>query len=283
MLVSGPVMSRRFGRSLEVTNIPRKSCSYSCVYCQLGPPRSVRIRRRPFLPVQELVRAVGDKVAECRARAEPVDFLVFVPDGEPTLDALLRAEIRTLKPLGIPVGVVTNGSLLWRPEVRADLTEADVVLVKVDATDPETWRRINHPGRQLRLPAILRGLEVFARSFPGEVWTETTLVDGTNDDTDGVRRLVGFLEGIAPARAYLTMATRPAAIPGARPPSAQAFVEACEVFRARLSRVEFLASPEEGTFAHGRSPAHVVHPCRERRVLPMSSPHANRSPEPRSR
>jgi wyosine [tRNA(Phe)-imidazoG37] synthetase (radical SAM superfamily) len=250
MLAFGPVSSRRFGRSLAVNNVPPQSCSYACVYCRLGPPRSMRIRRRPFLPVQELVRAVQDKVAACRARREPVDHLIFVPYGEPTLDLLLRPEIRTLKSLGIPVGVITNGSLLWRPEVRADLAEADVVLVKADATDPQSWRRINRPGRQLRLPAILRGLEVFARSFPGELWTETTLVDGVNDDTDGVRRLVVFLEGIAPARAYVTAPTRPAAVPGARAPSAQAFVEAHEVFRERLPRVELLASPEECTFRH---------------------------------
>ncbi len=244
MLAFGPVLSRRFGRSLTVNTIPPQSCSYSCVYCRSRPP-SLRIRRRPFMPVERLMHAVEDKLAACRANEQAVEHLVFVPHGEPTLDLLLRPEIRTLKSLGIPVGVITNGSLLWRPEVRSDLAEADVVLVKADTVDHQTWRRINRPARQLRLPAILRGIEAFVRSFPGEVWTETTLVDGINDDTDAVGRLVDFLEGIAPGRAYLTVPTRLQPAAGAKAPSAHAFDEAHEVFRERLPRVEFLTSPEE--------------------------------------
>ena len=269
MLTFGPVPSRRFGRSLGVNNIPPKRCSYSCVYCQLGPTRAMRIRRRPYLPVQELVRAVEERVASCRARGEPIDYLTWVPDGEPTLDLLLGPTIRALKPMGIPVAVITNGSLLWRPEVREDLAEADVVSVKVDTTHLPTWHRINRPTRQLRLPAILRGLDVFARSFSGETWTETMLVEGINDDAARVGQVASFLEGIAPDRAYLAVPTRPPAVPGVRSPSAQAIAEAYWTFRQRLPRVELLVHPEEGTFGHGGDPTAdllailAVHPMPE--------------------
>ncbi len=269
MLTFGPVPSRRFGRSLGINNIPPKRCSYSCLYCQLGPTKSMRVRRRPFLPAQEVAREVGDTVVACRARAEPIDYLTFVPDGEPTLDQLLGAEIRALEPLGIPVAVITNGSLLWRSEVRADLAGADVVSVKVDTTDPETWRRVNRPGKQLRLPAILQGLEAFAQDFPGELWTETMLVAGLNDDAHGLEQVAAFLERIAPARAYLAVPTRPPADLGVRPPSADTMGEALEIVRNRLPSVELLVSPEEGAFGHGADPAGdllsilAVHPMPE--------------------
>ncbi len=269
MLTFGPVPSRRFGRSLGVNNIPPKRCSYSCVYCQLGPTNPLRIRRRRFRPVPELLRSVERRVAECRARKEPIDFLTFVPDGEPTLDALLGPEIRALKPLGIPVAVITNGSLLSHPEVRTDLAEADVVSVKVDTTDPATWRRVNRPGRQLRLPTILQGVAAFARDFSGQLWTDTMLVEGVNDGVDGLTQLGAFLEGIAPARAYLAVPTRPPAVPGVRPPSAATLVEAHEIFRQRLPCVELLTSPEEGPFGHGEYPPEdllailAVHPMPE--------------------
>jgi wyosine [tRNA(Phe)-imidazoG37] synthetase (radical SAM superfamily) len=270
MLAFGPVPSRRFGRSLGVNNIPPKRCSYSCVYCQLGPTRPMRIRPRPFLPVREVVSAVQERVATCRARGEHIDYLTVVPDGEPTLDLLLGPEIRALKQLGIPVAVITNGSLLWRPEVRASLAEADVVSVKVDTTDARTWRRINRPGRQLRLPAILQGLELFVRDFAGETWTETMLVEGINDDDGELRCIAGFLEAIAPHRAYLAAPTRPPAVTGVRAPPAHALVEAHQIFSEHLPEVRLLVSPEEGAFAHGDDPVRdlvailQVHPMPDR-------------------
>ena len=269
MIAFGPVPSRRFGRSLGLNNIPPKRCSYSCVYCQLGPTRSMRVRRRPFLRVQELVSAVRDRVAACRARGDSVDYLTFVPDGEPTLDLLLGPAIRGLKPLGVRIAVITNGSLLWRPDVRADLSEADVVSVKVDATAPETWHAVNRPGRQLRLHTVLRGLRTFARDFSGEVWTETMLVDGMNDAAEEAAKLADFLGEVSPARAYLAVPTRPPAVSGVRPASAEALARIHGIFREHLPWVEVLSRPEEGAFGHGEDPATdllailAVHPMPE--------------------
>jgi wyosine [tRNA(Phe)-imidazoG37] synthetase (radical SAM superfamily) len=219
--------------------------------------------------VEDLVRAVGIRVAECRGDGQGIDYITLVPDGEPTLDLRLAPEIRRLKTFGIPVAVITNGSLLGDPKVRSALAEADVVSVKVDAVDPRTWRRINRPGKQLRLPAILEGLELFARSFSGETWTETMLVGGINDHAEGVEQIACFLERIEPARAYVAVPTRPPAVAGVVPPPARAVSEAHEVFRRRFARVELLASPEEGTFGHGADPKGdllailAVHPMSE--------------------
>ncbi len=266
MLAFGPVPSRRFGCSLGVNNVPAKRCTYSCVYCQLGPTTSVRVQRRSARTVQSLVRAVEERLASCR---EPVDYITVVPDGEPTLDRSIGPQIRALKAFGLPVAVITNGSLLWRPEVRADLDPADVVSVKVDSTDPRVWRRIDRPARQLRLHAILQGLELFTRSFSGEVWTETMLVHGFNDAELHLEKLAAFLERVAPARAFLAVPTRPPAVASVRPPSSEALVRAYRIFSDRLPRVELLAKPEEGSFGHGGDPGEdllsilAVHPMRE--------------------
>ena len=269
MLAFGPVPSRRFGRSLGVNNIPPKRCSYSCIYCQLGPTASIRIRRRPFVRVEDLVRAVEERVAACSAGEGAVDYITVVPDGEPTLDVWLGPEIRALKKLGIRIAVITNGSLLWRPKVRSALAEADVVSVKVDATERLPWRRINRPGRQLRLPTILEGLETFARSFSGEVWTETMLVRGVNDDVQELERLAMFLERVEPVRAYVALPTRPPAVSDVRAPPARSIVEALELFESHLPAVHLLAGKEHGMFGHGSDPAEdllgilAVHPMPE--------------------
>jgi hypothetical protein len=127
-LAFGPIPSRRLGRSLGINNIPPKVCSYGCVYCQVGATPSPQLEPRPIYPPEDLARAVARHVELVRARGERIDHLTFAPDGEPTLDANLGRVIRLLRPLEIPIAVISNGSLTWRPEVRDALRAADWVL-----------------------------------------------------------------------------------------------------------------------------------------------------------
>jgi len=128
----GPVPSRRLGRSLGINNIPPKVCSYSCVYCQLGNTTDMPVERESFYKAEELAQSVKQKVKQARERDEPIDYLTFVPDGEPTLDRNLGKEIELLKPLNIKIAVITNASLIWRQDIRKDLQKADWVSLKVE-------------------------------------------------------------------------------------------------------------------------------------------------------
>lgn len=130
MHVFGPVPSRRLGRSLGVNNIPFKHCSYSCIYCQLGWTDKLTIERRKFFDRQLIFEEVRRRLEE----TGEVDYITFVPDGEPTLDVNLGSEIELLKGLG-RVAVITNSSLLFREDVRADLLKADLVSLKIDAAE----------------------------------------------------------------------------------------------------------------------------------------------------
>jgi wyosine [tRNA(Phe)-imidazoG37] synthetase (radical SAM superfamily) len=202
----GPIVSRRFGRSLGVNHIPPKHCTYSCVYCQLGPTPRTSIERRAFYSVDEVVSAVEE-----RARGQEFDVISFVPDGEPTLDINLGRHIRGVKHLGRPIAVITNGSLLFDPEVRRDLAEADIVSIEVDATDEPTWRRMDRPSPALSLDLILHGIRTFAREYKGEIWTQTMLLDGYESDVSA------FLRDLAPSRAFLSVPTRPCGVRPAKP------------------------------------------------------------------
>lgn len=91
----GPVASRRLGRG--VNNIPPKHCSYSCVYCQAGDTTHLELERRRFHPPAEVIAAVRTRVSHCARAGQPVDWLTFAPDGEPTLDEGLGEEIRGLR------------------------------------------------------------------------------------------------------------------------------------------------------------------------------------------
>jgi wyosine [tRNA(Phe)-imidazoG37] synthetase (radical SAM superfamily) len=269
MIAFGPVPSRRLGRSLGINNIPPKACSYSCVYCQVGPTAVTETAPRAFYPPEEILRSVEDRLNLLARRGEGVDWLTFVPEGEPTLDARLGETIDLLRPLGVPIAIITNSSLLWREDVRAALQKANWLSVKVDATDPDLWRRVNRPDAHLSLDAILTGISRLAAGYRGTFTTETMLVAGVNDSPDAIGAVADYLETLSPSVAWLAIPTRPPAETWVSPPDDATLARACQSLSARLPRVEYLIAYEGDAFASsGRVEDDIlavaaVHPLRE--------------------
>jgi wyosine [tRNA(Phe)-imidazoG37] synthetase (radical SAM superfamily) len=249
MYVFGPVPSRRLGRSLGINNIPPKVCTYSCVYCQLGRTSKKKVERRPFYLPEDILKEVIEKIDKAEELGQDVDYLTFVPDGEPTLDINLGKEIEILKSLGIKVAVITNSSLLWDEEVRKELEEADRVSLKVDAAEEEIWRQINRPCDSLNLELCLDGIIRFSQSYEGELDTETMLVENINDSERSVRAIAEILAQINPARAYLSVPIRPPAEIWVNSPSASSINRAYQIMSNKLEHVEYLMEYEGDEFA----------------------------------
>jgi len=272
MIAFGPVPSRRLGRSLGLNNIPPKVCTYSCVYCQVGRTTRKQVERRAFYHPEEILNDVRDKVERAREAGEPIDYLTFVPDGEPTLDANLVREIQLLRPLGIKIAVITNASLIWREDVREDLLKSDWVSLKVDSTEEETWTRINRPHRTLQLVSILEGILEFAKVYGGELATETMLVEGVNDSDDHIKWVSEFLTSLRPGKAYFSIPTRPPAEEWVRPPSEELLNRAYQILSQRIGQVEYLIGYEGNAFASTGNVEDdllditAVHPMREEAV-----------------
>ena len=250
MIAFGPVPSRRLGQSLGVNNIPPKVCTYSCVYCQLGRTLKMRVRRGAFYDPDHVYQEVQRKVHEASEAGQPVDYVTFVPDGEPTLDTNLGREIDLLRQIGLPIAVITNSSLLQRPDVRDDLSRADWVSVKVDAADERTWRQVDRPHGRLRLASILAGTLEFAQVYRGCLATETMLVAGLNDGENQLRQVADFLTRLKPAVAYLSIPTRPPAEDWVRAPDEAVLNRAYQIFQERVERVEYLIGYEGNAFAY---------------------------------
>jgi wyosine [tRNA(Phe)-imidazoG37] synthetase (radical SAM superfamily) len=272
MIAFGPVPSRRLGRSLGVNNIPPKICTYSCVYCQLGRTTKMQVERRAFYKPEEISQDVQDKVEKAREAGESIDYLTFVPDGEPTLDVHLCREIELLRSLGIKVATITNASLIWREDVREDLMKADWVSLKVDSVREEVWRGINRPHRALQLASILDGVLEFASAYGGELVTETMLIEGINDSDDHVREVAGFLAQLQPSTAYLSIPARPPAEEWVQPPGEEVINRAYQIFDKEIDRVEYLIGYEGNAFAFTGNVEEdllsitAVHPMREEAV-----------------
>lgn len=268
-IVFGPVPSRRLGRSLGINNIPPKVCSYSCVYCQVGRTSDCTIRRREFYSPDSIASAVRERVSQLRDSGEAIDYLTFVPDGEPTLDVRLGEEIDRLRPLAIPVAVITNASLLWRPEVRSELDRADWVSVKVDAATPEVWERVQRPHRELSFDQVRGGLRAFAASFPGTLATETMLVRGVNDSAEHVAQVAELAAEIRPSVAFVAIPTRPPSEPWVVPPDEATVNRAVQAMKARVPSVEYLIGHEGTAFSGSGDAAQdilnitAVHPLRD--------------------
>jgi wyosine [tRNA(Phe)-imidazoG37] synthetase (radical SAM superfamily) len=272
MLTFGPVPSRRLGRSLGINNIPPKACSYSCVYCQVGPTPATEIEPRRFYLPERIIAAVGEHLAKLESKGEHADYLSFVPDGEPTLDLALGEAIAGLRRFGLPVAVISNGSLLFRPEVRERLRLADWVSVKIDAVDDATWRAVNRPHVGLDHSLVLVGIRAFAADFRGTLVTETMLVRGINDSVAEAERVGRFIAELAPAKSYLALPIRPTAAGGIEPPDEVALNCYFQTLRTYSAEVEILGGYEgdafgsTGNLAQDLLAISAVHPLRESAV-----------------
>ena len=272
MIAFGPVPSRRLGRSLGINNIPPKVCTYSCVYCQVGRTDTIQVERCPFYEPEDIFKSVRKQVKKAIKKGEPIDYLTFVSDGEPTLDVNLGYEIDLLKSLGIKIGIITNASLAFHEDVRADLMKADWVSLKFDSILKTSWRKINRPHRELELGLILRGMLDFSKIFPGELVTETMLVQGISIDADRLKEMADFLVRLNPAKVYLAIPTRPPAENWVHPPAPEDINVVFQIFREKLDQVEYLIGYEGNAFAFTGNVEEdllsitSVHPMRESAV-----------------
>jgi wyosine [tRNA(Phe)-imidazoG37] synthetase (radical SAM superfamily) len=206
--VYGPVYSRRLGRSLGLDLIPFKTCSYDCIYCQLGRTTHKTSERREYAPVDEVLEELARKLAAGPA----LDIICLAGSGEPTLHARLGEIIDRIKrSTNIPVAVLTNGSLLWLPEVREELARADLVLPSLDAGNEKAYRHVNRPCRASSFARLVAGLTGFAREFRGAIWLEVFLVGGITGIKSQVQQIAEIAREISPQRIQLNTVARPTA------------------------------------------------------------------------
>ncbi len=267
MHVFGPVPSRRLGHSLGINNIPAKICSYGCVYCQLGRTIVKSTTRKSYYSPDEIYRDVAEKVNEAEENGIEIDYLTFVPDGEPTLDSNLGEEAEMLRDIGMKIAIITNSSLIWMEDVRSELLNFDYVSMKLDAVSESLWRTIDRPHESLVHERILNGMMEFRDGFEGRMVTETMLVDGI-DYGDELIRIRDFLGELRPDIAYIGVPTRPPAEEWSKALDESTINEAFQEF-SKVVSTEYLIGYEGNEFSGTGNPEEdilsitSVHPMRE--------------------
>src|SRR3989339_257379 len=272
LIIFGPVPSRRLGRSLGINIIPPKNCSYSCVYCQVGKTSNVQAHRQTFYEPEVIFNNTDQKLRSLKEQNEPVDYLTFVSDGEPTLDVNLGRHIELLKLLGTRVAVITNASLIWQKEVQDDLCKADLVSLKIDAANEDIWHKINNPQTTLNLGKILQGVLAFSNQYKGELLTETMLVQDINDKAEDIENTANFIAGIKAKKSFISVPIRPPVEKWVKSPNEEVINTAYQIFKEKNINVETIIGYEgDSFFFSGNIEKNLlsiasVHPLREESV-----------------
>jgi wyosine [tRNA(Phe)-imidazoG37] synthetase (radical SAM superfamily) len=247
-IVFGPVPSRRLGRSLGINNIKAKTCSYDCIYCQVGPTTTRSICRQQWVDPYELCCFAKKRIQMLTERGTAIDYISFVPSGEPTLDLQLSKAIRLLRTCGRRIAVFTNSSLLWNDNVKEDLLFADYVSVKIDTAVEATWNVINRPHGRLRFQSVLDGIADFSRFYRGDLTTETMIVKNVNDTVDEIGFIGEYLSGLPRRKSYFMIPVRPPAEQYAVAPDPSMLSQISEYISKTISDSEALFAPETGDF-----------------------------------
>ncbi|HEX7319231.1 MAG TPA: radical SAM protein [bacterium] len=212
--IYGPVPSRRLGYSLGIDVVAHKICSFDCIYCQLGKTTDLTLERKVYVEPAEIIRQVTEAINQ----GSRIDYLTFSGSGEPTLNSRIGYMISELKAkTRLPVAVITNGSLLFMPEVQRDLSGADVVLPTLCAARESTMRKINRMHVGISARVIIDGLGDFRAHYNGQIWLEIMLIKGINDTSDEIAELKKATDSIRPDRIQLNTVVRPSSEKTARP------------------------------------------------------------------
>lgn len=204
--VYGPVPSRRLGRSLGIDLVPYKTCTYDCIYCQLGRTTNKTVEWKEYTPFGDVLSEI-----ECKLAAGPAPhYITLSGSGEPTLYSRLGELIRAIKQrTKIPLAVLTNGSLLWDAQVREALQEADLVMPSLDAGDERLFRYVNRPHPSISFEQMAQGIEEFRKGFSKDVWLEVFLLAGVTATEREVAKVARIARRIKPDRIQLNTVVRP--------------------------------------------------------------------------
>ena len=207
--VFGPVPSRRLGLSLGVDLIPLKTCTYDCLYCQVGRTTRQSLDIESFFPVTEVLDELERKLERCIP-----DAITFSGSGEPTLSRDIDQVIAFVKKrTNIKTVILTNGSLLWREDVRKAVSRADMIIPTLTTVFKETFNLIHKPHSELSLKSIIEGLMGLRRTYKGDLFLEVVLLAGLNDsdkELEGLRKVIGQ---ISPDKIQLNTVVRPPSDP----------------------------------------------------------------------
>ena len=203
----GPVPSRRLGISLGVDLVPHKTCSLNCVYCECGKTTNLTIKRKEYVPIKIVLSELNHFLDS----NPKLDYVTLSGSGEPTLHSGIGKIIKHLNKNfpSYKIALLTNGTLLYQPNIRQEIKIIDLILPSLDAGSDKIFRKINQPFPKLSIKKIIEGLVKFRSEFSGRIWLEIFIVPGLNDTKEELKLLREAIFRIKPDQVQLNTLDRP--------------------------------------------------------------------------
>lgn len=206
--IFGPIPSRRLGRSLGISPIPKKVCNYSCIYCQLGRTDAMTNTRKSYYKVKNIIEELKEYLEE----TEDFDIITLVGEGEPTLYLDLEELLIEIKKITEkPVAVITNGALIYDENVQKALMQADIILPSLDAYNEKLYKKIDRPFGNLNFKREIDSLIEFSKIYKGQIWLEIMLVHGYNSSPMDIDNFAELLKNIRYDKIFINTPVRPPA------------------------------------------------------------------------
>ncbi len=245
--VFGPVPSRRLGRSLGVDLVPPKTCSFDCIYCQIGRTTNKTIERKEYVPFDIVIKQIRQAL---KKNVKP-DYITLAGSGEPTLYSRMGELIDAIHSLtDVPVDILTNGSLFWDKQVLEEAIKADLIIPSLDVGDADMLEKINRPACELDFDKIVLGLERLCERCRDKVWLEIFIVKGINDNIEHVGKIAKIAKRLKPAKVQLNTAVRPTAESYAVALQKEQLNQLAELF---VPKAEIIADFPEAELSEGSS------------------------------
>lgn len=241
--IFGPVPSRRLGRSLGVDLLPMKTCSFDCVFCQLGRTTNSTLQRREYVPTESVIRELSHWLDS----GESADFVTLSGSGEPTLHSRFADIFRLVHSKSdISTALLTNGSFLSRESVRRDVQLADMIKVSLSAWDQKSFEKINRPHSGLAFSELVWGLQKLSQEYHGDLMIEVFLIQDFNDSPEYVSRIAEYINDLYAQRVQLNTLIRPPAEKGLKAVPENKLRELSEKFKLPVEIVtEYKPNPEK--------------------------------------
>ena len=204
--------------SLGINLTLPKTCTFDCVYCQLGRTKDLTILRSEYIKLSEIIEELRVWLDSCKNNLAALDYVTISGSGEPTLNTKipdLISELRRLSP--VKIAVITNASLLSDASLRREISGADLIVPSLDAVTQELFVKVDRPHKDIKIEDIINGLISLRREFKGKIWLEVMLIRGLNDDIRHIRKLKGVIEKVNPDRIQINSPVRTASEAGISP------------------------------------------------------------------
>ncbi|MFH1440967.1 MAG: radical SAM protein [Candidatus Omnitrophota bacterium] len=207
--IYGPIRSRRLGFSLGISLTPRKTCSFDCVYCQLGKTTHRTAERKEYLKIEEVLEEIKQWVKENPEEVKKLDYMTFSGFGEPTLNTKfgqLILEIKKTAP--VKVAVITNSTFISEPSVRKELLNADLIVPSLDAIEQDIFEKVDLPAEGIKIEDIIDGLIKLRKEYNGKIWLEVMFIKGINDETGQIKKIKAVIDRINPDKIQINSPIR---------------------------------------------------------------------------